>query len=143
MTLALKKWTSRVETITGSGRDACRACQGQEQPGDLVSEVKLRKIYERTQRSCAIHRSNGGNRRRKRSARNSRAPERIDVEHGYADGNQIAWLFLALARAAGIPADPVIVSTRDVHFFNANVMNPNDLNSNVVVATLDGMGVVL
>ena len=59
-------------------------------------------------------------------------------KHGYGDGNQIAWLFLALVRAAGIQADPVIVSTRDVHFFNPNIMNPNDLNSNVVIVTLDG-----
>ena len=70
-----------------------------------------------------------------------------DVEdvwkRGYGDGNQIAWLFLALVRAAGIPADPVIVSTRDVHFFNPNVMNPNDLNSNVVVVTLDGKDLFL
>jgi hypothetical protein len=65
-----------------------------------------------------------------------------DVEdlwkRGYGDGNQITWLFLALVRAAGIEADPVIVSTRDVHFFNPRVQNPADLNSNVVLVTLNG-----
>jgi hypothetical protein len=107
-------------------------------PGDSP-EVKLRKIYERTQRlrNTSFERRKSAQEEKREELKNARNVEDI-WKHGYGDGNQIAWLFLALVRAAGIPADPVIVSTRDVHFFNANVMNPYDLNSNVVVVTLDG-----
>jgi hypothetical protein len=107
-------------------------------PGD-TAEAKVRKIYERTQRV-----RNTSFERKKSQQEDERQNHKSawDVEdvwkQGYGDGNQIAWLFLALVRAAGIPADPVIVSTRDMHFFNPNVMNPRDLNSNVVVVTLDG-----
>lgn len=107
-------------------------------PGD-TPEVKLHKIYERVQR---MH--NLGYERQKSTQEEDRekikqAKNAEDVwNHGYGDGNQLAWLFLALVRAAAIEADPVIVSTRDTHFFNANVMNPAGLNSNVVLVTLEG-----
>lgn len=107
-------------------------------PGDSP-EVKLRKIYERTQRlrNTSFERQKSAQEAERENLKSAKNVEDV-WKRGYGDGNQIAWLFLALARAAGIAADPVIVSTRDIHFFNANIMNPNDLNSNVVVVTLDG-----
>jgi hypothetical protein len=40
-------------------------------------------------------------------------------------------LFVALARAAGIEADPVILSTRNRFWFNEKMRNPGQLNSGV------------
>jgi hypothetical protein len=107
-------------------------------PGDSPEE-KLRKIYERTQRlrNTSFERRKSAQEEEREKLKNARNVEDV-WKQGYGNGNQIAWLFLALVRAAGIPADPVIVSTRDVHIFNPNAMNPNDLNSNVVAVTLDG-----
>jgi hypothetical protein len=64
----------------------------------------------------------------------------VDVyERGFGDGEQITWLFLALARAAGLSADPVLVSTRDMYFFVPRAMNPGPLNTNLVrVRTAQG-----
>jgi hypothetical protein len=64
----------------------------------------------------------------------------VDVyERGFGDGEQITWLFLALARAAGLSADPVLVSTRDTWFFQPRAMNPGPLNTNLVrVRTAEG-----
>lgn len=112
-------------------------------PGDSP-EVKLRKIYERTQqlRNTSFERQKSEQEGERENLK--RASNVADVwAHGYGNGDQITWLFLALVRAAGIPADPVFVSTRDVHFFNPNVMNPNDLNTGVVVVTLDGKDLYL
>jgi hypothetical protein len=112
-------------------------------PGDSP-EAKLRKIYERTQRlrNTTFERQKSqqeGEREKLKHASNV-----ADVwAHGYGNGDQITWLFLALVRAAGIPADPVMVSTRDAHFFNPNIMNPNDLNTSVVLVTLDGKDLYL
>jgi hypothetical protein len=112
-------------------------------PGD-TPEAKLRKIYERTQRLRNTTFERKKTQQEDERENNKSAWDAEDVwKRGYGDGNQIAWLFLALVRAAGIPADPVIVSTRDVHFFNPNVMNPNDLNSDLVVVTLDGKDLFL
>lgn len=60
------------------------------------------------------------------------------VKRGYGTGWDITWLFLGLARAAGLQADPVIVSTRNLYFFSPALMNAVQLNSNVVVVNLNG-----
>ena len=107
-------------------------------------EAKLRKIYERTQR---VRNTSFERKKSQQEDEREKLKSAWDVEdvwkRGYGDGIQIAWLFLALVRAAGIPADPVLVSSRDVHFFNPNIMNPNDLNTNVVVVKLDGKDLFL
>jgi hypothetical protein len=102
-------------------------------------EVKLRKIYERVQhlRNISFERKKSQQELERENLKNAKSVEDV-WKRGYGDGNQLAWLFLALARAAGIQAEPVIVSTRDQHFFNPDIMNPNELNSNVVLVTLDG-----
>ena len=112
-------------------------------PGDSP-EVKLHKIYERTLR---IRNLSFERQRSQQEADRENLKTATNVENlwkqGYGDGNQITWLFLALLRAAGIPADPVIVSTRDVRFFNYRIQNPAELNSNVVLVTLNGQEMFL
>jgi hypothetical protein len=95
-------------------------------------DTRLRKIYARVQRVQNL------------SFENQRNPEEaqekiksihnaVDVyERGFGSGDQITLLFLALARAAGLPADPVLVATRDTDFFVPRAMNPGPLNTNVV-----------
>ena len=58
---------------------------------------------------------------------------------GYGNGEQVTWLFLALARAAGLQADAVLIPTRDKYFFSRRLMNQRQLNSNLVVVSLDGL----
>jgi Domain of Unknown Function with PDB structure (DUF3857)/Transglutaminase-like superfamily len=133
-----KKAYSKVEDFIDKRRAMAQAVSQTVDPGD-TSEVKLHKIYERVQRI-----RNLGFERVKSNQETDRENRKTihDAEdvwtNGYGDGNQLAWLFLAMARAAGLEADPVIVSTRDTHFFSARLMNPRDLNSNVVLVTLDG-----
>lgn len=107
-------------------------------PGDSA-EIKLRKIYDRTQRlrNTSFERQKSAQEAERENLRPAKNVEDL-WKRGYGDGNQITWLFLALARAAGVAAEPVIVATRDAHFFNARIMNANDLNSKVVAVTLDG-----
>jgi transglutaminase-like putative cysteine protease len=133
-----KRAYGHVDDFIDKRRAMAEALQQIVAPGDSPEE-KLRKIYERAQRlrNTSFERRKSAQEEEREKLKSAGNVEDI-WKHGYADGNQIAWLFLALVRAAGIPADPVIVSTRDVHFFNVNAMNPNDLNSNVVVVTLDG-----
>ncbi len=133
-----KKTYSRIEDFVDRRRAMTAAVSQIVAPGD-TPEVKLHKIYERVQRL-----RNLGYERQKstQEADREKIKENKDAEdvwsHGYGDGNDLALLFLALVRAAGIQADPVIVSTRDTHFFNARMMNPAELNSYVVLVTLDG-----
>jgi hypothetical protein len=113
------------------------------QPGDSA-EVKLRKIYARTQqiRNLSFERTKSEQeikREKQKDLHNA-----ADVwKNGYGDGQQITWLFLALARAAGFEADPLLVSTRDVYFFDPKLMNIWQLNTNAVVVKLDAKEIYL
>jgi len=133
-----KRRDRQVEHFADQSRAMQRAVAGIIAPDD-TPEQKLRKIYARTQEL-----RNTSFEREKLDAETRRAKERDanDVEdvwnHGYGDGQQITWLFMALARAAGFQADPVLVPTRDSHFFDPQLMNPGQLDTNLVVVSLDG-----
>jgi hypothetical protein len=107
-------------------------------------ETKLRKIYGRVQqiRNVSFERQKTEQEEKRQYLRS--ISDVGDVwKRGYGTGEQINWLMLALARAAGFEADPVEVATRDVYFFSKELMNGNQLNTNVVLVRLDGKDVYL
>jgi len=101
------------------------------------SEVKLRKLYARAQQ---IRNLSYERRKTEQEEKREAQKEATDVgdvwKRGYGYRFEVTWLFLALARAAGIEADPVLVPTRDTHFFNEHTMNPTQINSAIVIAKL-------
>jgi hypothetical protein len=107
-------------------------------PGDS-QEVKLQKIYARTQqiRNLSFERDKTEQEQRRQKLKDINSVEDV-WKRGYGSGYEITWLFLALARAAGFDASPVRVSTRDQYFFNPQLMNAFQLNTNVVLVKLDG-----
>ena len=116
----------------------------EEAVGQIVSpndppQVKLQKIYAKTQSL-----RNTTYEVEKTEAEQKRAKEKeiSNVEdvwkRGYASGDQITWLFLGLARAAGFDASGVMIPTRDDHFFKKSLMNGRDLHTNVVSVKVDG-----
>ncbi len=112
-------------------------------PGD-TPEAKLRKLYARVQqvRNVSFERQKTED-EEKREHLHAISDVGDVWKRGYGDGQQITWLLLALARAAGLQADPVEVATRDVYFFDKNMMNGHQLNTNVVLVNLDGKDVYL
>ena len=106
--------------------------------------VKLHKIYARAQQ---IRNRSFERRRTEQEVERENEKEDKNVkdvwEHGYGDGEQIAWLFLGLVRAAGLTADPVLASKRNRYFFDRRLMNPTELNSHIVVVKLDGQDLFL
>jgi hypothetical protein len=102
-------------------------------------EVKLQKIYAKAQSIRNITYEIEKTEQEQKRAKEKEISNVEDVwKRGYANGYQITWLFLGLARAAGFDASPVRISTRDDHFFKNNLMNVRDLNTNVVLVKLDG-----
>jgi len=112
-------------------------------PGDSP-EVKLRKIYARVQqlRNTTFEREKTQQELKRDQAKANNNVEDV-WKRGLGDGRQIDWLFIALARAAGFEADSVYVSTRNQYFFKPNMMNPFQLNSEVVLVKLDGKDLYL
>jgi hypothetical protein len=110
-------------------------------PGDSP-DVKLQKIYARVQKirntTYEIEKTEQEQKRAKEKDINNVE----DVwKRGYGDGYQITWLFLGLARAAGLEASPVRIATRDDHFFQPSIMRTRDLNTNVVLVKVNGKDV--
>jgi hypothetical protein len=107
-------------------------------PNDTPEE-KLHEIYARCQK---IRNTTWEPDKTQKERDREKLKKIMSVEdiwkRGYGGGRGITWLFLALARAAGFDASPVLVSTRDNHFFNSGYMNADDLNDNVVLVKLNG-----
>jgi hypothetical protein len=138
-----KRLDKSVEHFVDKPGAMQRAVAGIIAPGD-TPEAKLRKIYARTQE---LRNTSFEPEKTDEEARRAKEREASSVDdvwtRGYGDGEQITWLFMALARAAGFQADPVLVPTRDLYFFEPRLMNPGQLNTNLVVIRLDGQDLYL
>ncbi len=113
------------------------------QPGDS-SEVKLRKLYARVQQlrylSYEPEKTEAELKREKLKDNNNV----VDVlKNGYAWSNEINWFFLALVRAAGFQASPVMVSDRSTYFFAYRILDRRQLNGRVVAVNLNGQDIYL
>jgi Domain of Unknown Function with PDB structure (DUF3857) len=107
-------------------------------------EQKLQEIYARCQklRNTTFEYEKTEQERNREKLKNIENVEDV-WKRGYGSGSEITWLFLALAHAAGFDASPVLVSTRDIHFFNPKLMNRDDLNTNVVLVKLNSKDLYL
>lgn len=138
-----KKRFSDVEHFLDEPRAMREAVAGIVGPADSA-EVKLRKIYARTQqiRNVSFELQKTQQESDRENLKSIRNVAQV-WERGYGDAEQITMLLVGLARAAGFHAESLLVSTRDKHFFNPAVMNPADLNTNAALVQLDGVDLFL
>jgi uncharacterized protein DUF3857 len=133
-----KKQNDKVESFIGK-RKAMEQAVAQIVTLSDTPEIKLQKIYARVQQfkntGIEVEKTEQEKKRDKLKTINN-------VEdmwkNGYGSGREITWLFLALARAAGIEAYPVLVARRNEYFFNPAYMDAHRLNDNVVMVKMDG-----
>ncbi|NDQ58616.1 MAG: DUF3857 domain-containing protein [Acidipila sp.] len=133
-----KKFYERVENFVGKRKAMEQAVAQIVSPGD-APDTKLQKIYARVQQ---LRNTSFEVQKTEQEAKRAKEKEINNVEdlwkHGMGSGGQITWLYLALVRAAGFEAYPVLVSSRNKYFFKPNLLNPSQLNSNVMVIKLNG-----
>lgn len=133
-----KKRNGQLESFVGKRKAMEQAVAGIVSPNDPPEE-KLRKIYNRVQHlrntSYEIEKTEQEQKREKEK-------EASNVEDlwklGYGNGQDLTWLFLGLARAAGFEAYGVWVSDRQNYFFNAASYDSDRLNTNVVLVKVNG-----
>ena len=108
-------------------------------PGDS-DETKLKKIYARVQqiRALTYEPEKSKKEKKQESLKENKNVEDV-LNRGYAYGNEINLVFIALARAAGFQAYPVRVTARNRSFFAQERLDPNQLNS-LVVKVIVGSG---
>jgi hypothetical protein len=136
-----KKQNDHVESFLGKSGAMQQAVAQIVSPNDSP-EVKLQKIYARTQQvrnlSYEPRRTEQEAKRDKLKAGNNAADL---LNNGYGWGSEITWLFLALAKAAGFEAYPVLAASRSEFVFNPVRLNSRELNTNVVLVKLNGKDV--
>ena len=113
-------------------------------PSD-TPEQELEKIYARCQK---IRNLSFEHEKTQQELNREKLKQIKNVEdvwkRGYGSGGSITWLFLALTRAAGFEASPVMIATRDRHFFfDPKLMDAYALNTNVVLIKLNGKNLFL
>ena len=136
-----KKRNAQMESFVGK-RGAMEQAVRQIVSADDPQEVKLRKIYDRVQQlrntTYELRKTEQEQKREK-----EKSPENVEEvwKRGYGDGVELTWLFLGLARAAGLEAYGCWVSSRSQYFFSPVTMESRKLNSNVVLVKLNGKDV--
>jgi hypothetical protein len=133
-----KRAYSNVHSFVNGHRALAKAVAQIVQPADSP-ETKLRKIYAHVQalRNLSYEREKSEQEeQREKLAEISDADD--VVKYGYGNNLELTWLFLGLAREAGLEADALLLARRDRTFFNPAMMNSRELTSSAVAVKLDG-----
>jgi len=136
-----KKRNDQLESFIGKRKAMDQAVAEIVSPGDSP-EVKLQKIYARVQEirntSYEVEKTEQEQKRNKEKDLNN---VELVWKKQYANGGELTWLFLALARSAGFEASGMWVPDRQNYFFFPQTMDGRRLDANVVVVKLDGKDV--
>jgi len=136
-----KKRNAQLESFIGK-RGTMEQAVSQIVAANDSPQVKLQKIYARVQQiRNTSYEQEKTEQEQKRSK--EKAPENVEAiwKKQYGNGQQLTWLFLALARAAGFDASGMWLADRQNYFFFPKTMDGRRLDSNVVVVKLDGKDV--
>jgi Domain of Unknown Function with PDB structure (DUF3857) len=133
-----KRMNDGVEDFVNKRKTMEQAVAQIVSPNDSA-EVKLKKIYDRVQQ---LRNTSYEVRKTEQEQKRDKEKDINNVEdiwkRGYGNGYQLTWLYLALVRAAGFEAYPVMASGRREYFFQPNMMDVRKLDSNVVLVKVDG-----
>jgi len=136
-----KKLNDQMESFVGKRKAMEQAVAQIVSPSDTADQ-KARKIYARVQQ---IRNTSYEVQKTEQEQKRSKEKEESNVEdilkRGYGDGFHLTWLYLALARAAGLESYGVWVSDRSNYFFDKRLMDRRRLDANVVLVKVDGKDV--
>jgi len=133
-----KKRNDQLESFIGKRKAMDQAVSEIVSPGDSP-EVKLQKIYARVQqiRNTSYEAEKTEQEQKRNQEKN---PDNVETiwKKQYGNGQELTWLFLALARSAGFEASGMWLADRSNYFFFPQAMDGRRLDSNVVVVKLNG-----
>jgi hypothetical protein len=139
-----KYWNKEVDSFAGHSGAVAAAANQAASPTD-TPEQKARKIYAFVQKIKNLNYTNEEGRMEELLNKESKEKRTIDrvleKNEGYRD--EIARLFWAMGRAAGLKVSLMRVSDRNEYFFQQNTPNPLQLTSEIAIVTVDGKEVFL
>jgi hypothetical protein len=133
-----KKLNHSVESFAGKQKAMEEAVARIVSPGD-APEVKLQKIYDRVQQ---MRNTSYELRKTEQEIEREKEKQNSNIEEvwkrGYGDGDELNWLFLGLARAAGFEAYAVYASERSNYFFDPVIQDAKRLDSDLILVKVNG-----
>jgi hypothetical protein len=113
----IKKWDAELEHFTDKKNALNQEVSKIVAPGDMP-EAKLRKIYARVQQIRNLD-TEDYKVAKENKAENLKENSNVEdvLNHGYAHGKQINYLFVGLARAAGFDATELYIAPRNAGIF--------------------------
>jgi hypothetical protein len=140
----LKRWSKQVDQYaaqTSTIRDAANQLTA----GADTPEAKARKIYDAVQaldNTDFTRAKNEAERKQLHLRAELKKAEGVWTEKS-GSGNEIAALYLALAKAAGLQADGLKVTDRSREIFDPNYLTLRQLDDLLVVLHIDGKDIYL
>jgi hypothetical protein len=138
------RWPKNLDQFAGPS-DALKTAASQIVASTDTPEVKARKLYDAVQ---ALE--NTDFTRAKSEAERQQLHRRHELKKAgdvwaekTGSGDDIATLYLALARAAGLQADGLKVADRNRRIFDPNYLTLNQLDTLLVVVHIDGKDIYL
>lgn len=121
-------------------RDEADAVVGTETMG----EEKLRKLYERAQqvRNLSYERSRTEAEEKREDLKTNKNAADV-IKHGYGDRDDITFLFVALARAAGFDAQVILVAGRQQRLFDDKLPVFPQVNARIALIYFNGRDIYL
>ncbi|HKF50341.1 MAG TPA: DUF3857 domain-containing protein [Terracidiphilus sp.] len=138
----IKRWSRGLDQYAEQTQ-AIREAAAQMTAGAATDEAKARKLYDAVQAldNTEFSRTKSESERRQEhlKAQAKRADDVLREKSGSA--NDLAALFLALARAAGLQADGLKIASRNERLFDMNYLSLRQLDTLLVVLHLNGKDV--
>jgi hypothetical protein len=137
------RWSAEAESFMGSRKEINNAA-AQAIAGEADPEGKLRKLYARAQRvrNLSYERLRSRQELKKENLKTNQNAGDV-LAHGYGDREEITYLFIALARAAGLAAWPVRTSNRGTTLFQKSIIDARQLDGLVALVRVNGADIFL
>jgi len=133
-----KRWSKQQDKFIGPGREIDAAVQQLVAPSD-TPEQKLKKIYAAVEQIENTDYTREHSRIEDKAAGLSQTKTTADIwEHKRGSSDQIAALFVAMARAAGMKAYLMSVTDRDRSLFMAAYLSLYQLDDSIAIVNVDG-----
>jgi transglutaminase-like putative cysteine protease len=133
-----KEYNDYIDRFIGDRRGIKEAA-AQLTAGATTSEEKLRKLYTRVQeiRNLSYEPDKTEQEEKRAKLKDNDHIEQL-WKNGYGYSRELNRLFAGLARAAGFPAQIVLVSDRDEVLFSKHLPDDDQFSSEIVVVNVDG-----
>jgi hypothetical protein len=132
-----KYWNKAVDKYAGHSGAVATAVGHAVGPTDTADQ-KARKIYAYVQKVKNLTFSEETLEEFLSSEKRARRSLEDVLKENAGYSNEIARLFLAMAKAANLQAYMMRVADRDEIFFQQNIPNPSQLTSEIVIVVVDG-----